>query len=69
MALFETGSLCVALAVLEHCMETTVALNSHRDPFASSSQVLGLKTHTTMPGCSPKKATGMGYWAVLGNNR
>ena len=37
---FETGFLCVALAVLEL---------THRHPSASASGVMGLKTHVTTP--------------------
>jgi hypothetical protein len=43
---FETGFLCVALAVLELTLYTKLA----RNPPASASQVLGLKMCTTTPG-------------------
>jgi hypothetical protein len=41
---FETGSLCVALAVLELALCRPGWPWTHRDPPASASQALGLKT-------------------------
>jgi hypothetical protein len=41
--LFETGFLCVALAVLAVTLQTRLASNSKEDTPASASQVLGLK--------------------------
>lgn len=45
---FQTGFYFVALADLELCRPG--CLRKHRDPYASVSQVLGLKTHITIPG-------------------
>jgi hypothetical protein len=47
---FETGFLCVALAVLELTLLDQAGLEL-RNPPASASQVLGLKACATTPGC------------------
>jgi hypothetical protein len=47
---FETGFICIALAVLELTHFVDQADLELRNPPASASQVLGLKACATMPG-------------------
>ena len=50
LGFFETGFLCVALAVLELFVDQTGL--KLRNPPASASRALGLKACGTMPGCT-----------------